>query len=274
MARQMSESTYRIGSLEKALRLLEALAEYPDTSLADLARILNSPRAGVFRHLKALEALGYVTTREGTKRYILGPRLIYLGVAARDSMRLPDLARPLMTSLRDTFNETTHLGVLAHGEIIHVEVVPSTHPVKMAAEVGERTYCHCSALGKVILAWSEPAVLDGIVKDRGLPGLTTHTIPSAGDMRSELDRIRSRGFAVDDQESAIGLRCVAAPIRDGAGTVIAALSLSSPAERLSQEKAIEVAPHVIETAVAISRRLGWFSEAADGSAPVRDPVSV
>jgi DNA-binding IclR family transcriptional regulator len=267
IARQMPDSTYRIGSLEKALLLLETIADHPDASLAELSRILDSPRAGVFRHLKALEAMGYVRTREGTKRYILGPRLIYLGTAAHDQMRLPEIARPLMVSLRDAFNETTNLGVLAHREVIHVEVVSSTHPVKMAVQVGERTYCHCSGLGKVILAWSEPEIVDEIVRERGLPALTEHTISSPEELRTSLHRIRMQGFAMDDEESALGLRCIAAPIRDETGHVFAALSLSSPAERLSYEDAIKLAPRVIEASDAISRRLGWFSEAAMGGAP-------
>jgi DNA-binding IclR family transcriptional regulator len=257
----MPAGTYKIGSLEKALHVLEAIAERPDASLAELSRILNAPRAGVFRHLKALESLGYVRTREGTKRYVLGPRLIYLGVAARSQLRLPDIARPLMVSLRDEFNETTNLGVLAHGEVIHVEVVSSTHPVKMAAEIGERTYCHCSGLGKVLLAWSEPEVVAHAVRERGLPALTERTISSEEQLEEALAQIRSQGFAMDDEESARGLRCIAAPVRDGTGHVLAALSLSSPADRLSYDDAIRLAPRVIETSEAISRRLGWFGEA-------------
>jgi DNA-binding IclR family transcriptional regulator len=258
----MPGGTYKIGSLEKALHVLEAIAERPDASLAELSRILNAPRAGVFRHLKALESLGYVKTREGTKRYVLGPRLIYLGVAARNQLRLPEIARPLMVSLRDEFNETTNLGVLAHGEIIHVEVVSSTHPVKMAAQVGERTYCHCSGLGKALLAWSEPEVVAHAIRERGLPVLTNRTISSPEQLADALAQIRSQGFAMDDEESAHGLRCIAAPVRDGTGRVIAAISLSSPAERLSQGDAIRLAPKVMEISDAISLRLGWFGGAS------------
>lgn len=212
--------------------------------------------------------MGYVKTREGTKRYVLGPRLIYLGTVARDHMRLPEIARPLMVSLRDAFNETTNLGILDHGEVIHVEVVSSAHPVKMAVQVGERTYCHCSGLGKVILAWSEPELVEEIVRERGLPAFTEHTICSAEELKTSLDRIRSLGFGMDDEESALGLRCVAAPVRDETGHVLAALSLSSPAERLSYEDAIKLAPRVIETSDAISRRLGWFSDSAMRGAPI------
>jgi IclR family transcriptional regulator, KDG regulon repressor len=258
----LSESLYRVGVLEKALLLLETLAEYPDSSLADLSRYLQAPRARVFRHLKALEAAGYVSQREGTKRYVLGPRLIYLGMAARDQVRLPEIARRPMVALRDKFNETTHLGVLSHGEVVHVEVASSMHPVKMAAEVGEHTYSHCSALGKVLLAWSDPAVVEAAIEERGLPALSPRTITSPEGLRAELEQIRERGFALDDEESALGLRCVAAPVRDGTNRVVSALSLSSPAGRLSFQDALKLAPTVIETADAISRQLGWFVESA------------
>jgi len=269
---KMPESVYKIGSLEKALRLLEAIAERPASSLAELSRALEAPRAGVFRHLKALESLGYVETRKGTKQYVLGPRLIYLGVAARNHMRLPEIAHPQMVALRDEFNETVNLGVLAHADVIHIDVVSSTHPVKMAVQVGELTYCHCSALGKVLLAWSEPDVVARVIRERGLKSLTDRTIHGSADLDAALAKIRSQGFALDDEESAPGLRCVAAPIRDGSGCVAAALSLSSPADRLSLHDALRLAPRMIESANAVSRRLGWFGDSSIESRSASDAV--
>ncbi len=256
----MSNGLYRIGSLEKALRILEEIAESPSRTLAEISRSLDVPRAGVFRHLKALEALGYVATSNDSKRYVLGPRLIYLGIAARSQMRLADIARPVMVALRDEFNETVNLGVLARGEVIHVEVVPSTHPVKMAVQVGEWTYCHCSGLGKVLLAWSEPDLISEAIRERGLPALTDRTVRTASELAAALEAVRSAGFAIDDEESAVGLRCVAAPVRDGTGKVAAAISLSSPADRLARDDALRLAPRIISSAGGISRRLGWFGE--------------
>jgi DNA-binding IclR family transcriptional regulator len=268
----MPDSAYKIGSLEKALRLLEAIAERPGSSLAELSRVLQAPRAGVFRHLKALESLGYVETRKGTKKYVLGPRLIYLGAAARNHMHLPEIAHPQMVVLRDEFNETVNLGVLAHSDVIHIDVVSSTHPVKMAVQVGERTYCHCSALGKVLLAWNEPDVVSRVIRERGLPPLTDRTIHTQLDLDTALADIRSHGFAVDDEESALGLRCVAAPVRDGSGCVVAALSLSSPADRLSLQDALRLAPRMIESANTTSRRLGWFGDSSIESGSASDAI--
>ena len=258
-----ADGVYQIGSLEKALRILEEIAESPGRSLAELSRSLGAPRAGVFRHLKALEALGYVVTSPDSKRYVLGPRLIYLGIAARGQMRLVDIARPVMVALRDEFNETVNMGVLARGEVIHVEVVPSTHPVKMAVQVGEWTYCHCSALGKVLLAWSEPGVIAEAIRERGLPPLTERTVRTAPELDNALATVRDAGFAIDDEESALGLRCVAAGVRDGTGSLVAAISLSSPADRLALDDALRLAPRMISSAAAISRRLGWFGESEE-----------
>ncbi len=263
----MADRIYKIGSLEKAMRILEALADSPRSSLAEISRSLDAPRAGVFRHLKALEALGYVEAAKDTKRYVLGSRLIYLGIAARGQMRLPQVAHAEMVALRDEFNETVNLGVLAGGEVIHIEVVPSTHPVKMAVQVGEKTYCHCSGLGKVLLAWSDPEVVAEATRERGLPALTERTIRTASQLEIALARTRSDGFTLDDEESALGLRCVAAPIRDDSGRVVAAISLSSPADRLSHDDALTLAPRIIDSACAISRRLGWFGDAPE-SAPI------
>jgi DNA-binding IclR family transcriptional regulator len=252
-----NQPQYRIGSLERALLVLDTLAEVPDASVAQLAQLLGVAKGSVFRHLKVLEANGYVQQSPETKRYSLGPRLLYLGHAARSQLRLPELAAPLMTALRDRFDETVHMGVLSRGEVVHVEVVPSTHPVKMAAEVGDRTWAHVSGLGKVLLAWGGDDAVEFVLRERGLPALTDRTIVDRAGLEAELERVRSRGYAIDDEESADGLRCVAAPVRDGRGAVVCALSLSSPAERLSLEAAEAAAPAVIETADGIARRLGW-----------------
>jgi IclR family transcriptional regulator, acetate operon repressor len=256
----LAEDLYRVSTLEKALLLLETLAENPDSSPVDLSRLLGAPRGRVFRHLKALESAGYVAQREGTKRWGLGPRLIYLGAVAAEQTRLPEAAEPLMVALRDRYNETMHLGVLSHGEVVHVAVVSSTHPVKMAAQVGEHTWSHCSALGKALLAYSDPEVLDDVVRDHGLPAFAPGTITSKDALTWDLAQIRRRGFALDDEESAAGVRCVAAPVRDGTGRVVSALSLSSPADRLPRAAAFAVAPAVIEAADAISLRLGWVTD--------------
>jgi DNA-binding IclR family transcriptional regulator len=135
-------------------------------------------------------------------------------------------------------------------------------------QIGEWTYCHCSGLGKVLLAWSEPDLVSEAIRERGLPALTGRTVRTASELAAALEVVRSAGFALDDEESAVGLRCVAAAIRDGTGKVVAAISLSSPADRLAHDDALRLAPRIISSAGTISRRLGWFGESG-----VPDPAA-
>jgi DNA-binding IclR family transcriptional regulator len=238
--------------------VLEVLAERSsDVSLVELAKSMDIPKGSLFRHLKVLEARGFVRQIPETKQYELGARLIYLGFAARRRLRLAEIAEPTMIQLRDRYNETVHLAVLSQFEVVHVATVESGHPVKMACAVGDRTWAHVSALGKALLAWSSPDVIKKIVQERGLPVLTEHTVRTWRELEEELESTRRRGYAVDDEESAIGLRCVAAPICDETAAPVSALSLSAPAERLALDDAHAAASDVQEAAKTISARLGW-----------------
>ena len=249
--------TYRIDAAERALRVLETVAEAPGCSLADLARSLELPKASVFRHLRVLEDRGYVVGEGDAKRYSLGPRLVHLGFVARSGLRLPQVAAPTLRALHERFNETVHVGVLSQHEVVHIETIPSTHPLKMASAVGERTFAHISALGKVLLAHSDTWIVQAVIEHRGLPRFTNATICDRGELQVELARVREQGYAIDDEESAVGLRCVACPIRDEGNQVIAALSLSSPVQRLSPEAADDLAPVLAAAAHDISTGLGW-----------------
>jgi DNA-binding IclR family transcriptional regulator len=265
---------YRIGASERALLIMDTLAEMPDCSLVDLAGRLGLPKGSVFRHLRVLEERGYVTQAGDTKRYALGPRLIYLGFVARAGLALPRVAAPFLRELHERFNETVHVGVLSAGEVVHIEVVPSSHPVKMAAEVGARTFAHISALGKVLLAGSEDEVIARVIEERGLPRFTERTITTAAALQAELDRVRRYGFAIDDEESAEGLRCVACPIRGEGDRVIAAVSLSSPAQRLSPGEARDVATVLASSAEQISRGVGWHPPTTRDASSVWPSVEI
>jgi IclR family acetate operon transcriptional repressor len=261
-------SSYRIGSLERSLEILESIADLQEVSLRALAARLEIPKPTVLRHLRVLEVGGYVAVDRETKNYHLGPRLIYLGYAARQQLGLTDVSMPVMRMLRDRYDETVHVGVLAHGDVLHVAVVPSRQPLKMATPVGDRTLAHISALGKALLAWADREVVDEVLAERGLPRYTERTIIDRAALDGALVAIRERGWAMDDEESAEGLRCVAAPIRDGSGHVAAAISVSAPSTRLTRAAAKKLAPVVVEMADLISRRLGYQGAGSQAEQPV------
>lgn len=248
---------YRIGALERALGIIAAIGDAEEISLGLLAAQLEIPKGSLVRHLRVLEAAGYVTMAPDTKLYSLGPALIHLGFVARQRLRIPELATPAMRWLRDRYDESVHLGILSGPDVIHVAVAPSSQPVKMAVPVGERTYVHVSALGKSLVAWAPSTRLSEIVDERGLPKLTSRTITSIEKLQGELQRTRDRGWSMDDEESADGLRCVGAPVRSERGEVVAAMSVSAPAARLPREKASAVALVLFKVAEHVSSRLGW-----------------
>jgi IclR family transcriptional regulator, KDG regulon repressor len=256
------DATYRIGALERGLSILDALGESPGLSLMELASRLDVPKGSLFRQLRVLEASGYVVRAADTKRYWLGPRLIHLGYSARRQLKLADVAEPFMVALRDRFNESVHLGVLDQDEVVHVQATPSLHPVKMVAAVGERTWAHVSALGKVLLAWADPDLVEGVVLRKGLPRFTDQTLCTRAELEADLEQVRQRGYAIDDEESAVGLRCIAAPVRRGDGRLAAALSVSSPADRLSLGDAHAISGAIREAADSISEELGWRPDAS------------
>jgi IclR family acetate operon transcriptional repressor len=239
------------------MEILDMLAEMPDSSLARLAERLQLPRGSVFRHLRVLVDHGYAVCNPDSKRYSVGPRLIYLGHVARSGLALTGICQPFLETLHGQFNETSHIGVLTGGEVVHIAVVASSHPVKMASQVGERTSAHTSALGKVLLSGLDTSAVKEVIARRGLNSFTASTITTLDSLVRELDEVRERGYAIDDEESAVGLRCVGCPIRDEGDRVVAAISVSAPAQRLSVAEARRVAPALRQVAAEISRRLGW-----------------
>jgi IclR family acetate operon transcriptional repressor len=246
-----------IAALERGLSILEELAEAPGMALTELAARLSVPKGSIHRHLAVLERHGYVTRSPDTKRYALGPRLIHLGYSARGQLKLGTTAEPLMVELRDQFNETVHLAVFDGDQVTHVHAVVSRHPLKMDAAVGEPALAHVSALGKALMAWGPPGRVGEVVAHRGLPRFTQNTLVTQPALEADLEVSRERGFTLDNEESAVGLRCVGAPVWGASGDVVAALSLSAPSQRLPLEAVGTVAPAVQQTANAISRELGW-----------------
>jgi DNA-binding IclR family transcriptional regulator len=259
-----NSSSGTIAALDRGLSILEELAEAPGLALTELAERLGVPKGSIHRHLAVLERHGYVSRSPETKRYSLGPRLIHLGYSARGQLKLGTTAEPLMAELRDQFNETVHLAVFDGEQVTHVHAVVSRHPIKMDAAVGEPALAHVSALGKALLAWGPPGRVGEVVAHRGLPRFTEHTLVTQDQLEADLELSRERGFTLDNEESAVGLRCVGAPVWGASGDVVAALSLSAPAQRLPLEAISTVAPAVQETAKAISHELGWR-----GGAPTR-----
>jgi IclR family transcriptional regulator, KDG regulon repressor len=247
---------YSIAVLDRALDVLEALADGTGPlGVTELARRVGATKSAAYRVLANLERRGYVSKDPTTARYALGTRLAYLGQRSLGTFDLRQVARPILDDLNRRFHETVNLGVLEGDEVVYIDMVESHHGLRMAARIGARDHVHSTALGKAILAYLPPEAIQRRLQ-RPLQPRTEHTITDPARLTTELARVRVHGVAEDHAENELGARCVAAPIFDHAGAVIAAISVSSPESRLDDRRASEVADAVRSAAQEITRRVG------------------
>jgi IclR family acetate operon transcriptional repressor len=261
---------YSIAVLDRALDVLEALAEAPNgTSLGvtEIARRIGATKTAAFRILVNLERRGYIDKDPATARYALGTRLAYLGERSLSAIDLRGAARSTLVDLHRRFGETVNLGVRDAAEIVYVDMIESGHGLRMAARIGGRDALHSTALGKAILAFLPPETRDDLVRGE-LPARTGQTITDPAFLRIELERVRDRGFAEDREENETGARCIGAPIFDHRGAVAGAISVSAPDSRLDDGRAAVVTAAVVEGAAVVTRRLGGGRPSPPASSPI------
>ena len=246
------KSEYAIQTVMNALRMLEVFHTETEMGVSDLARRLGLHKNNAFRLLATLELGGYMQQTPDTDLYHLGPRCLELGHAFARSHTLIKQARPILEELAETMGETAHLGVLRGDEVVHLDGVLPEQLVLTGLRVGERLPAHCTALGKVLLADAPRDLID-----RTFDRHTDSTLVDPAKLADELRAVAIQGYASDLEEFAIGLRCVAAPVRDASARVIAAISLSGPSLRMTEETLHgEGARAVTVAATRLSQKLG------------------
>lgn len=247
---------YRIKVLEKALAVLELFADSPgDLTLTQIGQRLRLSKPTAFRIVNVLEEADYLERVPGSQGYRLGLKLHRLGSLVESTTALQKLAHPFLQEVAEKCGETVHLTVLNKGEALYLDKIEGNHSVRVVSRVGMRLPAHCSGVGKVLLAHLPQDEIDAIVRERGLPRLTPSTITDRQALADELRRIRARGYALDNEEIEIGLRCVAAPIRDAADRVVAAISISGPKFRFEDGERDKFISLVLRTSERISSAL-------------------
>ncbi len=245
-----------VGVLSKTLRLLEIIkdARVPP-NLTELSRRAGLNKSTALRFLAHLEAEGYLR-RDEHGRYHLGPRLLELSQAAATSQaHLREVARPLLWDLWRETQETVNLGVLEGFEIAYVDCLESPHDLRLVTNISMRAVYYRTALGKAIAAFLPQHQLRVLLESVEFQAFTPHTLASPEALLPELERIRRDGYAVDNEESVPGIRCVAAPVLDAENLPAAAVSVSGPTVRITPDAVGGLAPAVIRAAQRISRQL-------------------
>jgi DNA-binding IclR family transcriptional regulator len=253
-----------VQAIERGCRILDFLSkDKRGYSIQDLSSELDLPKPTVHRILSTLRHFGYVTQDETSKEYRLGFRLVELGYTVLDQVDLRKVAEPLLDQLASVVQETVHLVILDQGESVYldkVEKVSDPKSLRMVSRIGMRNYAHSCAVGKVLLASLPAPERDEIIAQKGLPRMTKNTIVSSRQLDKHLADVKTQGYAVDNEENEEGIRCVAAPIKNDRGEVIAAVSISGPSVRLTENRISgELRTHVMKTASEISEKLGYNS---------------
>ena len=251
------EPKTRLSSVTTAIRLLKAFTESDrEIGISALSKKLGVSKSTVHRVATTLVAEGLLEQNPETDRYRLGLALFSLGTLVRRRMDIPNEAKPFLSKLRDSSNENIHLAVLQGNEVVYVYDMESSQAVRVRPHLGASKPLNCSAEGLMILAWQSESFIDKALAVSLTPR-TDNTMTDPVKIKARLEKIRSDGYALEDEESEIGMRCVAAPIRDAEGNVVAALGVAGPSQRLSTHVIKNFAPQVREAAESISMRLGY-----------------
>jgi len=223
-----------VQSLERGLAVIRAFdGDHPELTLSEVARETGLTRAAARRFLLTLSDLGYV--RSDGRRFALTARVLELGYAYLSALSLPEVAEPHLERLVAEVRESSSLSVLDGDDIVYVARVPTSRIMRVAINVGTRFPAYATSMGRVQLAGLPEERLEEYLARADLRRLTSHTLTSAAQLRAELARVRRQGWALVDQELEEGLRSIAAPIRDRAGAVVAAVNVSAHASRASSE---------------------------------------
>ncbi len=231
VTRPRSESS-AVKTVAKVLDILDQLGTVGrPVSVSEIASLTGINVSTAHRLLQTLTRRHYIEQAEHTRAYTLGPRLFELGSAYARNLDLVGAARPLIEQLRDATCETIHLALLRDREVVEICTAGSRQAVTVTRGTGRRDPASCTATGKVMLASLPPAELEQFLAQGPLPAATSRSITTRAALLTELERVRSDGYGIDDQELSEGVCCIGVPVHGSAGRVVAALSIAMPRDR-------------------------------------------
>lgn len=248
-----------IQSVERSLIMLEILSVNPKgIGITELANQLHIAKSTTHRLLSTLMNRGFVVQDEETKNYTLGMKIIELSSLILEDMNIRSIAKNNLEALGKQINEVVHLCIHENGEVVYIDKFESDQTIRMHSRIGKRGMMHSTGVGKVILSGMSDEQVRTIIKKKGMPAKTHRTITDEEILLKRLNKIRRLGYEIDDIENEEGIRCVAAPIYDFRGKVIAAFSISGPENRMRLDRIKhELVDSVLDTSKKISKKIGY-----------------
>ncbi len=238
-----------IQSLARGLKILDLLGQAAEgASITELAETLGVDKGSASRLVATLRRYGYVEKAEDTRRFHLGSQVISLSRSVLTRLPLRETAKPYLRQLMERTGECAHLAVPAQGKVLYIDQVESPATLRVNAQVGTMNPLHCTALGKVLLAFGAVEVPES------LEAFTAHTITGLQTLLAELEQVRQQGYAVDDEEFDLGVRCLAVPVFDVRGKAVGSIGISGPATRVTRERLPDMTAAVLEAGKALSER--------------------
>ncbi len=254
-----SEGVKKNQSAGKALQILEVMVEHNGpVRLQELAAELKMPESTVLRFLNTLIEYGYVIRAPRTSRYSLSLKLARLGNRVHSNFPYQRVLHPYLEEVSRELKEPVSLTVEQDRRVVYIDTVDGPdHMLKTLQRIGKVAPMHSTAAGKVLLLNYGESVLEEFVEEKGLPAFTEKTITTATDFFTELKTVKKRGYAYDNEECEVGVKCIAFPVKDFTGKNIAALSVSAPMTRFSPENEKKTLRVLREVSDRASVELGW-----------------
>lgn len=254
----MKYESYRVKSVKKAIHVLKLFSSKRDTlSLSDISKELNVHKSTAYRIAVTLVEGGLLRWNNSNGTYSLGLGILELSSTLLSSLELRTQARPHMIHLQQETGDTVHLGVLDQGEVIYLDKIEGEKGIRLYSKVGVRAPCHCTALGKALMADLPDSLVRQILKEKGMYAYTGETITSISDFLEHLSIIRANGYAIDVEEHEPLVHCIAVPIRDHTSSTVAAVSNTTIIKRFEEDLLNNYIDLIKETGRNISIEMGF-----------------
>ena len=253
------KSEYAVQAVSNAIDILELLGNCEhELSMSEIVSTLELTKSNVNKLLANLERFGYVEHNKYTGNFRLGVKTFQISQAYINKLNLIDISNQVLNNLKTSLNESTYIGVLRHGNVVYLNVLETDEPVRVMPRIGNVGPAYATAIGKAQLSVFGDKEIISLYENKVFKKLTDKTIANIDELLKDIAEVRNRGYALDLEEYEEEVHCVAVPVLDFMGKVIAGISVSGPKERMSMERIEkEIAPLLIESAHILSSKFGY-----------------